>query len=86
MDTSSSIIDFKLHNKQLPASNDALPENDRICYTISPDARKEILKRLLKLNHEIHEQEMKESKPLKTKKKETKKSHKPGAVKQLNMF
>lgn len=29
-----------------------LPENDRIRYTISPDARKEVLKHLLKLNHE----------------------------------
>jgi type I restriction-modification system DNA methylase subunit len=38
---------------------DYLPENDRIRYTISPEARKEILKRLLKLNHEIHEQEQK---------------------------
>ncbi len=36
-----------------------LPENDRIRYTISPDARKEVLKRLLKLNHKIHEQEAK---------------------------
>ena len=34
-------------------------ENDRVRYTISPDARKEVLKRLLKLNHEIHEQEVK---------------------------
>jgi len=33
---------------------DYLPENDRVRYTISPDARKEVLKRLLKLNHEIH--------------------------------
>jgi hypothetical protein len=38
---------------------DYLPENDRVRYTISPDARKEILKRLLKLNHEIHEQQVK---------------------------
>jgi len=38
---------------------DYLPENDRIRYTISPDARKEVLKRLLKLNHEIHEKEIK---------------------------
>jgi hypothetical protein len=38
---------------------DYLPENDRVRYTISPDARKEVLKRLLKLNHEIHEQEVK---------------------------
>jgi hypothetical protein len=33
---------------------DYLPENDHVRYTISPDARKEVLKRLLKLNHEIH--------------------------------
>ncbi|KPA11249.1 hypothetical protein MHK_008560 [Candidatus Magnetomorum sp. HK-1] len=38
---------------------DYLPENDRIRYTISPKARKEILQRLLKLNHEIYEQEVK---------------------------
>jgi len=38
---------------------DYLPENDRIRFTISPDARREVLKRLLKLNHEIHEQEVK---------------------------
>jgi len=36
---------------------DYLPENDRLRFTISPDARKEILKRLLLLNHQIHEQE-----------------------------
>ncbi len=34
-----------------------LPENDRVRYTIHPDARKEILKRLLKLNHERFEEE-----------------------------
>jgi hypothetical protein len=28
-------------------------------YTIAPPARKEILKRLLELNHKIHEQEVK---------------------------
>jgi len=38
---------------------DYLPENDRVRYTISPQARKEILKRLLELNHNIHEQEVK---------------------------
>jgi type I restriction-modification system DNA methylase subunit len=37
---------------------DYLPENDRIRYTISPDVRREIMKRLLKLNHEIHEREV----------------------------
>ena len=38
---------------------DYLPENDRIRYTVSPEARKKILKRLLELNHHIHEQEVK---------------------------
>lgn len=38
---------------------DYLPENDRIRFTISPDARREVLKRLLKLNHEVREQEEK---------------------------
>jgi hypothetical protein len=33
---------------------DYLPENDRVRYTIHPDARKEVLKRLLELNHKIH--------------------------------
>ena len=47
---------------------DYLPENDRIRYTISPEARKEILKRLLELNHEIHEQEEKDGLLVKTKK------------------
>ncbi len=37
---------------------DYLPENDRIRYTISPEARKEILKRLLELNHKIHDEEV----------------------------
>jgi hypothetical protein len=35
-----------------------LPENDRIRYTIHPAARREILKRLLELNHEVHKQEV----------------------------
>ena len=35
-----------------------LPENDCIRYTIHPDARKEVLKRLLELNHKIHEEEL----------------------------
>jgi len=38
---------------------DYLPENDRVRFTISPEARKEVLKCLLKLNHQIHEQEKK---------------------------
>ncbi|HWQ93503.1 MAG TPA: hypothetical protein VN673_17690 [Clostridia bacterium] len=34
-----------------------LPENDRVRYTIHSDARKEILKRLLKLNHKLYAEE-----------------------------
>mgnify|MGYP004704198911 CR=1 FL=1 len=41
---------------------DYLPENDRIRFTIHPDARKEVLKRLLELNHQIFEQESREGK------------------------
>lgn len=36
---------------------ETLPENDRVRYTISPDARKEVLKRLLALNHQRAEEE-----------------------------
>jgi hypothetical protein len=36
---------------------DYLPENDRVRFTIHPEARKEVLKRLLDLNHKIHEEE-----------------------------
>lgn len=36
---------------------DYLPENDRVRYTIHPDARKEILKRLLQLNHKRYAEE-----------------------------
>ncbi|MGI4744249.1 MAG: Eco57I restriction-modification methylase domain-containing protein [Janthinobacterium lividum] len=39
---------------------DYLPENDRTRYTISPAARREVLRRLLQLNHEIHAQEVAE--------------------------
>lgn len=35
-----------------------LPENDRIRYTIHPEARKEVLKRLLQLNHERYAEEV----------------------------
>lgn len=37
---------------------ETLPENDRVRYTISPAARKEVLKRLLALNHERASQEV----------------------------
>jgi hypothetical protein len=39
---------------------DYLPENDRVRYTIHPDARKEVLKRLLELNHQYYEEEIKQ--------------------------
>ena len=35
-----------------------LPENDRVRFTIHPEARKEILSRLLKLNHQLHAEEV----------------------------
>jgi hypothetical protein len=37
---------------------DYLPESDNIRYTIHPDARKEVLKRLLLLNHERYAEEV----------------------------
>jgi methylase of polypeptide subunit release factors len=37
---------------------DYLPENDRVRYTIHPEARKEVLKRLLLLNHERYAEEV----------------------------
>jgi len=39
---------------------DYLPENDRIRFTIHPESRKEILKRLLELNHKVYEEEIKQ--------------------------
>ncbi|MEA3485680.1 MAG: hypothetical protein U9R03_03115, partial [Candidatus Aerophobetes bacterium] len=62
---------------------DYLPENDRVRYTISPDAIKEVLKRLLKLNHEIHEQEVKTGLHAKGK---TKKKQKANATEQMKLF
>ena len=38
---------------------DYLPENDCIRYTISPETRKEVLHRLLLLNHKIYDEEVK---------------------------
>jgi len=67
---------------------DYLPEKDRVRYTISPDARKEVLKRLLKLNHDIHEQEFKaglHSKG-KGKKKKSKNKQKADAPEQIKLF
>lgn len=60
---------------------DYLPENDRVRHTISPEARKEVLKRLLKLNHEIHEQEVKAGLHIKRKSKKKQKADAPGQIK-----
>ncbi|RZJ99764.1 MAG: hypothetical protein EOO43_25910 [Flavobacterium sp.] len=38
---------------------DYLPENDRTRFTIHPEARKIVLQKLLELNHDIHEKEVK---------------------------
>ena len=62
---------------------DYLPECDRVRYTISPDARKEVLKHLLKLNHEIQEQEVKAGPHVKGK---TKKKQKADASGQIKLF
>lgn len=43
---------------------ETLPENDRVRYTISPAARKEVLKRLLLLNHERAAAEAEQAKAL----------------------
>ena len=48
---------------------DYLPENDRTHYTIHPNARKEILKRLLQLNHQIYAEEQLVPKAIKSNKK-----------------
>ena len=57
---------------------DYLPENDRVRYTISPEARKEVLKRLLLLNHKIYEEEEKQG--LHKKGKSKKKAEQPKFV------
>jgi hypothetical protein len=62
---------------------DYLPENDRIRFTIHPEARKEVLKRLLELNHKIHDEEVKaglwEKKKTSTKKSKSGIVEEPGA-------
>ena len=64
---------------------DYLPEHDRVRYTIHPDSRKEILKRLLQLNHKLYAEE--EAKGLhkskKTGKKAKTESEEPQSQQQL---
>lgn len=65
---------------------DYLPENDCIRYTISPDARREILKRLLKLNQEIHEKELAENDQTTVTKKSSKAKKSKTNSKQISLF
>ena len=58
--------------QDLPLDHDfyeveTLADNDRVRYTISPAARKEVLRRLLKLNHERAEAEKAKPQPAKAK-------------------
>jgi hypothetical protein len=64
---------------------DYLPENDRTRYTISPESRKEILKRVLQLNHDLYAEEV--AGGLHDKKKSTgKKIKKQAGPKQATLF
>jgi type I restriction-modification system DNA methylase subunit/uncharacterized protein (DUF433 family) len=66
---------------------DNLPENDRARYTIHPEARKEILKRLLELNHNIHAEEEKAGLSDKKKTEKVKKEVKrPVIINQESLF
>lgn len=64
---------------------DYLPENDRVRYTISPEARKDVLKRLLFLNHEIYEDEVRRGFHDKKKAKHRKGKTKAADPKQIEM-
>ncbi|MEL1244000.1 DNA methyltransferase [Flavobacterium sp. DGU11] len=59
-----------LHLKHNFYDLEYLPENDRIRFSIHPDARREMLKRLLLLNHQLH-QEATKSAEISTKSKKT---------------
>ena len=56
---------------------DFLPENDRLRFTVSPAARRELLKRLLELNHRYHAEEEQETvtSPRRGKRRETTEPH-----------
>ena len=60
--------DIKLEHNFYEVS--CLPESDRIRFTVHPAVREEILNRLLKLNHQLHEMEI--SNPYSTQKESTK--------------
>lgn len=66
---------------------ETLPENDRVRYTISPDARKEVLSRLLALNHQraASDKTTAPAKPQKRRKIEAVPG-KPGSLKQVGLI
>lgn len=64
---------------------DTLPENDRVRYTIGPSARKEVLRRLLALNHERAAAEAAVAETTKGKKKRSKQDT-PDDEPQLTLF
>ena len=65
---------------------ETLPENDRVRYTISPDARREVLKRLLALNHERAAAEQAAAAKHATKPARTKRSAKATKVEEISVF
>lgn len=65
---------------------ETLPENDRVRYTISPAARKELLKRLLKLNHERAAEEAAAAAAVEPTAKKGKKKGKPSRHETLSLF
>jgi len=65
---------------------ETLPKNDRLRYTISPEARKELLKRLLQLNHEIHAKEAAEGLHSKGKAKKSSTKRKTKSSAQRSLF
>jgi hypothetical protein len=65
---------------------DTLPENDRVRYTISPATRKEVLKRLLALNHERAKAEQAAAAPAVAKPVRAKRAAAATAVEEMTVF
>lgn len=65
---------------------DTLPENDRVRYTISPTTRKEVLKRLLALNHERAKAEQAAAAPAVAKPARAKRAAVATAVEEMTVF
>lgn len=65
---------------------ETLPENDRVRYTISPVARKEVLKRLLALNHERAKGEQAAAAPAVAKPARAKRASAAAPVEEMTVF